>query len=230
LADGYKDYAQVSAGLLSSIKNIIFAKKNNCMNLIESLSEVHDPRRMQGQRYSSVALLLIIIMGILRSHYGYREIGRFCTNNASAMINRFGFKNGKVPSYVTIRTFIQSTDFSSIQSAFHKWAQNYVPIQAGDWIAIDGKSIRSTVSDYSNEYQNFVSLVSLYCQKREQILQVEKLENKKGNEGQTVEELLEILDLKDIVFTFDALHCKKNAQQNRSKRQSLSGESQGQSA
>jgi hypothetical protein len=101
------------------------------------------------------------------------------------------------------------TDFASIQAAFHKWAQNYVSIQAGEWIAIDGKSIRSTVSDYSNKYQNFVSLVSLFCSKREQVLHVEKLENKKDSEGQTVEDLLEILDLKDVVFTMDALHCKK---------------------
>jgi hypothetical protein len=42
--------------------------------------------------------------------------------------------------------------FLSIQSAFHKWTQSYVSIEAGEWIAIDGKSIRSTVSNYSDSY------------------------------------------------------------------------------
>ena len=168
-------------------------------------------------------------MGILRGHYGYREIGRFCEINKSCLIRKFVFKNNKVPSYVSIRAFILNVDFSSIQAAFHKWTSNYVQIQAGEWISIDGKSIRSTVSDYSNEYQNFVSLVSLFCSKREQVLHVEKLENKKANEGQIVEDLLEILDLKDVIFTLDALHCKKNATQNRRKRQSLSGQSKRQS-
>jgi hypothetical protein len=168
-------------------------------------------------------------MGILRGKYGYREIGRFCAQNKSVLINKFGFRNKKVPSYVSIRTFILTTDFVSIQKAFHQWTRSYVTIETGEWISIDGKSIRSTVNDYSNEYQNFVSLVSLFSSKREQVLHVEKLENKKGNEGQIVEELLEILDLKDVVFTMDALHCKKNATENRRQGQSLRSESKRQS-
>jgi hypothetical protein len=191
------------------------------MNLIECLQEVRDPRRAQGQRYGSVALLLIIIMGILRGCYGYREIGRFCQLNKSILIDKFNFKNKQVPSYVSIRTFVLSTDFASIQKSFHRWTRSFVKIKKGEWIAIDGKSIRSTVSDYSSDYQNFVSLVSLFCSKREQVFHVEKLENKKANEGQIVEDLLDMLDLKDCVFTLDALHCKKNAGQNCSKRQSL---------
>jgi len=194
------------------------------MSLISCLSLVKDPRRQQGQRYSSIALLLIIIMSILRGKYGYREAGRFCKLNESVLIEKFGFKNNKVPSHVSIRAFILDTDFVSIQKAFHQWAQGYVTIEEGEWISIDGKSIRSTVSDYSTEYQNFVSLVSLFCSKREQVLHVEKLENKKENEGKTVEDLLEILDLKGVVFTLDALHCKKNSKQNRIQGQSLPGQ------
>jgi hypothetical protein len=199
------------------------------MKLVKCLSEVKDSRRLQGQRYNSVSMLLIIIMSILRNKHGYREIGRFCELNKECLIAKFGFKNKNVPSHVSIRTFILSMDFSSIQTAFHKWAQDYVSIEAGEWIAIDGKSIRSTVNDPLNEYQNFVSLVSLFCSKREQVLHVEKLENKKGNEGQTVEDLLEILDLKDVIFTLDALHCKKNAKQNREREQSLPGKGKRQS-
>jgi hypothetical protein len=199
------------------------------MNLIESLHQVKDPRREQGQRYSSVAMLLIIIMSILRNKNKYREIGRFCKLNASDMVELFSFKNGKVPSHVSLRTFIMKTDFASAQAAFHQWTQRYVQIDEGEWISIDGKSIRSTVSDYSSQYQNFVSLVSLFCQKREQIIHVEKLETKKTGEGKVVEDLLDVLDLKGVNFTMDALHCKKNSTQNRSKRQSLSGKSQRQS-
>lgn len=200
------------------------------MCLLECLSGVEDPRRLQGQRYSSTSLLLIVIMAILRGKYGYREIGRFCKLNKAALIAKFGFKNSRVPSHVSLRTFIRTTDFASIQKAFHQWTQSYVPIEEGEWIGVDGKSIRSTVSDYSGEYQNFVSLVSLFSSKREQILHVEKLENKKGNEAKTVEELLETLDLRGAILTLDALHCKKNAGQNRVGRQPLPGEGKGQPA
>lgn len=184
------------------------------MNLVECLSEIKDPRRLQGQRYSSTAILLIIIMGILRGNYGYREIERFGKLNKDILISKFCFKNHKVPSHVSIRSFIRTADFASIQKAFHKWTQSYVQIEEGEWVSIDGKSIRSTVSDYSSEYQNFVSLVSLFCSKREQVLHVQKLENKKSGENQVVEELFEILELRDVVFTLDALHCKKNSRIN----------------
>ncbi|GHT75494.1 hypothetical protein FACS189456_7280 [Bacteroidia bacterium] len=190
-------------------------------NLFDALQAVKDPRRKQGQRYPVVAMLLLIIMSSLRNHFCYREIGRFCKIHEKELIKRFHFKNNHVPSHVTIRAFIKETDFASIQAAFHKWTRNYVAIEQNEWISIDGKCIRSTVSDYSNEYQNFVSLVSLFCRKREQILLVEKIENKKGNESDAVEQLLAMLDLQGVVLTLDALHCKKNAKQNCIHRQSL---------
>jgi hypothetical protein len=126
-------------------------------------------------------MLLLTITGILRGRYGYREIGRFCGKNRPHPAGRFGFKNRKVPSQVSIRTFIHPVDFVSIQAAFHKWTHSYVHIEQGEWTAIDGKSIRSAVSDCSTGYQNFVSPVSLFCSKREQVLHAEKPENKKGS-------------------------------------------------
>ncbi|MDR1091232.1 MAG: transposase family protein [Prevotella sp.] len=81
------------------------------MSLIDCLSSVSDPRRLQGQRYSSIPILLIIIMAILRGRYGYRETGRFCGLKESVLIDKFGFKNKKVPPHVSLRTFILATDF-----------------------------------------------------------------------------------------------------------------------
>lgn len=193
------------------------------MNLQESLSRVKDPRRLQGQRYSSISMLLIIIMGMLRGKYGYRELGRFCKLNSPDLIEIFNFKCRKVPSHVSIRTFIQGLDFISLQDAFYQWAREYVHIEEGEWIGIDGKSIRSTVSDSQTALQNFVSLVSLFCRKREQVLHAGRFENKTGNEVDTVNSLLDILDLKGVTFTMDALHCKKNAGQNRKSKMSLPG-------
>ena len=95
------------------------------MTLTECLQAVQESRRLQGQRYSCISMLLIIIMSMLRNKHMYREIGRFCEQHESYLIELFGFKNGQVPSFVTIRSFILATDFSSIQSAFHKWTQHY---------------------------------------------------------------------------------------------------------
>jgi hypothetical protein len=121
-------------------------------------------------------------------------------------------------------------DFVSLQDAFHQWTKAYVKIEKGDWLGIDGKAIKSTVSDYSNAYQDFVSLVSVFSRMREQVVHVEKFQNKKSYEGNVVEAIFQVLDLQDVIFTMDALHCKKNFKSNRGQRQSLCGESQEESA
>jgi phage tail sheath protein FI len=58
-------------------------------------------------------------------------------------------------------------------------------------------------------YQNFTSIVSVFAQKRGQVLMAERFENKKKSEISVVRDMLEILDIKDAVITLDALHCKK---------------------
>lgn len=160
---------------------------------------------------------------MLCNKFCYREIERFGKRNAQFLVKYSGFVNGRTPSHVSIRSFVMSIDFESVHRAFHKWASSYVPIELGEWVSVDGKCIRSTVSDYGNQYQNFASLVSFFSHKREQVLGVGLLENKKGHEPQTVEALLEMLDLKDVIFTLDALYCKKNSSKNRKQTMPLRG-------
>lgn len=199
------------------------------MNLIDYLQQVKDPRRKQGQRFTLSSFLLIIIMAMLCGKYQYREIARFCQNNESYLKKRLGIKGKHMPSHVTIRQIILTIDFRSLQKVFHEWAKTHVNIEEKEWISIDGKSINSTVSDYSTSYQNFVSMVSLFCSQKEQVLYVEKMENKKAGEAQIVEQLLDMLDLKDVIFTMDALHCKKNATKNHRQPKSLFSKGQSQS-
>ena len=181
------------------------------MNLIDQLNQVKDPRRKQGQRFPLTTVLLIIIMGIISGRYGYREITVFSKANQKDLIKNLRIKHKRVPSHVTIRDVIMRIDFDSLNNAFYKWASAYVKIEKNDWLSVDGKSIKSTVEDYDKSYQNFVSLVSVFSQKRGQVVKASAFENKKTSEISVVHQLIEILDIKDAVITLDALHCKKNS-------------------
>lgn len=179
------------------------------MNLIEFLYQVKDFRRQQGQRFALVPLLLIVIMSIMTGNTGYREIERFALANQKIFIRFFKSRKKKLPSYVTYREVIKGLDFESVLTIFHQWAQQYVKIEKGEMVAMDGKSLNSTVTDYSDSYQNFVSMVSIFSHKQGQVLKMAKLENKKSSEIPTVRELIKALELKGITFTLDALHCQK---------------------
>jgi hypothetical protein len=200
------------------------------MNLIEELSQIKDFRRKQGQRFELPQVLLIIIMGIMSGRYAYREISTFAKANQNDLVNQLKLRNSKVPSHVTIREVIMNIDFGLLNQAFSQWALGYVSIEKDDWLSIDGKSIKSTVENYNSPYQNFVSMVSVFSHKRGQIVKTATFENKKVGEASVVQTLLEMLDLHDVVFTLDALHCKKNSSNNLEPRKRLSGKAKRQPA
>jgi hypothetical protein len=199
------------------------------MNLVENLCQIKDFRRKQGLRFELTQVLLIIIMGIMSGRFGYREIASFAKANRNDLVNRLKLKKSKIPSHVTIREVIINVDFELLNKAFSQWASGYVTIKKMDWLSIDGKSIKSTVDSYNTSYQNFVSMVSVFSQKRGQIIKAAAFENKKIGEASVVQEMLEMLDLQDVVFTFDALHCKKNVTNNHKPGKQLSGKSKRQS-
>ena len=78
---------------------------------------------------------------------------------------------------------LQGVDFQKMNHAFTMWAKLYVSIELGNWRArsVNGKTIRSTVSNYDKSYQNFVSLIRFFSQKRGQVVQVARLENGKSS-------------------------------------------------
>lgn len=196
------------------------------MNLIEQLNQIKDFRRKQGQRFSIQQVLLIIIMAIMSGRYGYREIASFAKANREDLVDKLKLKKSKIPSHVTVREVIMNIDFDLLNKAFHQWAIGYITIEKDDWLSIDGKSIKSTVENYHSAYQNFVSMVSIFSQKRGQVIKTATFENKMDSEATVVQRLLEALDLKDVVFTLDALHCKKNSTNNRSPKEQLLGKGQ----
>jgi hypothetical protein len=100
-------------------------------------------------------------------------------------------------------------DYKELQLAFNQWSQQYSLIPTSEWISLDGKSLKNTVSNYDNEKQNFISCVSAFSHQRKLVLGVKMMENKEESEINVVRELIELLDLKGVVFTFDALHCQK---------------------
>ena len=100
-------------------------------------------------------------------------------------------------------------DYERLSSVFNDWASQYTHRQKGQWIALDGKSLKNTVSNCHSSQQNFVTMVSAFSHQRGEILGVKVMENKKESEINVVRELIELLDLSGVVFTMDALHCQK---------------------
>lgn len=176
------------------------------MELAEFFTHVRDPRRAQGQRFPLPALLWMTFLAIATGSQGPRKMAQFCRSNAEFFTVYFGLRHG-VPSYGPLRELLQALDKDALAQAFGRWFSPQA--QAGDWVAGDGQSLRSTVQGAHTAGQSFASVVSLYCQRTGLTLALQDYTDKKTGELSVVRELLASLQNRGVVLTLDALHAQK---------------------
>jgi hypothetical protein len=179
-------------------------------NLIQSLQEIRDFRAAQGRRYPLWLILLLIVMGTISGCRSYYALEDFGTRHYGAVSEKLGLTVTRLPSDTTFRRILQRLDFHQLVQKFEQWARDTIDLRSQEWVAIDGKSIKGTVTEPRTAYQNFVSLVSVYSCNQGVVLASEQFESKIASELTVVQTLLAALDLEGVVFTLDALHCQKN--------------------
>lgn len=186
------------------------------MELAEFFQQVRDPRRPQGQRFSLSALLWMTFLAIASGYTGPRKMAQFGRSNAAFFTAYFGLRHG-LPSYGAFRDLLQALDKDALAQAFGRW---FTPqTQAGDWVAGDGQSLRSTVQGAQQASQSVVSVVSLYCQRTGLTLALQDYTDQKTGEMSVIRDLLAGLQDRGVVLTLDALHAQKNGRCHRDQRQ-----------
>ena len=84
----------------------------------------------------------------------------FSNNNQEQLINILNIPSKKLPSYSTIRRVMMGFFESEIQFIFDEIiSANYSEHQE-DWIAVDGKSLKNTLTNYEQNGQNILIIVS----------------------------------------------------------------------
>lgn len=179
------------------------------ITLIDSLKQVKDFRTVKGTRHPLWLVLLLVIMATMSGYVGYRACGDFVKRHQEEIINSFNLPKARVPSYSTIRRVFMGVNYEELVIAFNNWSAQYASNDQQDWLSIDGKSLKNTVTNYNKESQDFVSIVSVFSSQRGLVLGLNKFNNKKTSEIHIVQDLIKVLDLAGIIFTFDALHTQK---------------------
>ena len=149
-------------------------------------------------------------MGTISGCKGYQALEDFGVRHYQAVSEKLGLTVTRLPSDTTFRRILQKLDFQALAQQFEQWANSTFDTEPGEWIAIDGKSIKGTVTEPGTAYQNFIGLVSVYSSRQGIVLASQQFESKKSGELKVVQTMLEALHLKEVVFTMDALHCQKN--------------------
>lgn len=180
------------------------------MNLIEAIKAVPEHRHPRGIRHELWLILTIILLGSCTGYWGYKPLVEFTENHRKTLIKLFNLPSDvRLTSDSTFRNIIQSLDFEILAVLFNVWSQEQLSINEGELMAIDGKSIKSTLVGGSSSYQNFVSMVDVYSHHNGWVVRHQVMENKQKSEVEVVQELVKELSGNKVVITVDALHCQK---------------------
>ena len=179
-------------------------------SLITKLELVKDHRRSEGKRHPFPLILIIIIMATMCNYVKLRSIAAFTKRYKQELIEKFKINKERVPSLSTFHRVLSGLDFDDLSEKFKQWIIENDLIEPGEWLAVDGKCIKSTVTDYQSINQNFISIVSIFSHSKKVVLMSQGYQNKKISEIAVVDAMIKTLGLEDVTFTLDALHTKKN--------------------
>jgi hypothetical protein len=179
-------------------------------SLIEQLKKIKDVRRSQGRRHPLWLILLVVILGLMMGQLEYRALGDFAKFQQRLFTKHLAIPNYQPPSYSTIRRVMMGVNWLDLIQVFNSWASQLAPLdEESSWLAIDGKSLKSTVEHYFHNHQNFISIISVFCQDNGLVLHLDRIENKHKSEIHQVHDIAMTSGLSNRVFTLDALHCQK---------------------
>jgi hypothetical protein len=148
-------------------------------------------------------------MGTISGCMGYAALEDFARRHYQAVSQHLQLPELGFPSDSTFRRVMIRIDFDQLAKVFNQWALDYVPLEQSESLAIDGKSIKATVTNYDRSYQNFVNVVSVFSVRQGLTVHLSQFQNKHNSEIAVVQAIVEALDLKGVLLTLDSLHCQK---------------------
>jgi hypothetical protein len=182
------------------------------MTLIEALQTIPDPRSSLGKRYPLWVFLLLILLGTMSGYRGYRGFARFMHRHQAHLATHLGLERAELPCYSTIRRLLNQIDYDAVAEVFNQWAASAGLLEAGDDCAMDGKSLKNTVTQAHDADQNFVSVVSMFQLRQGVVVGQAVFENGEESEINVVYQLLERLQVNGVTVSLDALHAQKKLQ------------------
>jgi predicted transposase YbfD/YdcC len=183
-------------------------------SVIEQLKLVKDFRKNRGKRHELWVVLAIILLAVLMGNVTYQDMAIFRQKQKNKLIELLQIPTNKLPSYSTLRRIMMGVDQEELQLVFQSIvSQYYFKKDELDWIAMDGKSLRNTLTNYENQEQNMLVMVSAFSPETNLVIMAESFESKDNSENAKVRSMIANCGLFNKVFTLDALHCSKETTQ-----------------
>lgn len=168
-------------------------------------ADLPDPRVVGRCDHQLLDLIAIALLAVMSGAEDWPEIERFAIVRAE-WLRTFLELPGGIPSHDTFRRVFGLLERNRFAASLFRWTQALHEATGGKLIAIDGKTLRRSLSKQSDKVA--LHLVTAWCSLNGLTLgQVACRE--KSNEITAIPELLKLLNLKGCTVTIDAMGCQK---------------------
>lgn len=180
--------------------------KNN--GVTEYFDDVELIKEYDGYYYSVSETITIVILGSICGLKNAKQIHQWAENDRTREFLKENFSIERIPSYYWLLCLLKLIKPDSLNRSFMNWAYSFMPKNAEKLtIALDGKTIRSTVQ--MDSYESPMHIISAQLSELGITLAQRSVDGK-SNEIPAVQKLLEELDIKGTMVVADALNCQKD--------------------
>jgi predicted transposase YbfD/YdcC len=174
--------------------------------LVEKLETIADPRRQCANlKHPLVDILIVGFCGVLGGCEDFVEIAEWAKGNEAFLRTFLELPHG-IPAHDTFNRVFALLKPTTLQAVLLPWLLERRGLP-GDWIHLDGKTLRHTGRTTSK--LKALHVVSAWAGQTGITLGQVAVEAK-SNEITAMPQLLELLDLHDKIVTIDAMGCQKD--------------------
>lgn len=192
----YRQYIVLPEGL--SFSRVFSVKPEPVTSLWYFLHSVPDPRRAQGTRHSLPIVLLLAILALCCGHTSYQAMEEWAQNYQDLLEEHLGFLSGHTPDGATFHRVFGRLDVEIFEEVLGNWLQTIVPLEKGEGIALDGKTISGTG----------MHLVSAFTHQLQAVL-FEMSADVKGKELVIGPQVIDQIRVADHIVTGDAMFAQR---------------------
>ena len=169
--------------------------------LVETFSQIDDPRSDSGKRHDLMDILSMVIC----EAEGWSDVELFGKSKYDWLSRFLKLPNG-IPSHDTFGRVFSRIDPTQFQRCFIDWVKGVSELTQGQVIAIDGKTLRRSHDRSSGKAA--IHMVSAWAQKNSVVLGQTRVASR-SNEITAIPHLLSMLEVSGCIVTIDAMGCQK---------------------
>lgn len=172
--------------------------------LHDVFADLTDPRIDRTKEHSLLDIVAIAICAVICGADSWVAVEEFGTTKQAWLRTWLPLPNG-IPSHDTFGRVFAALDAEHFQQGFVRWVRAVWPPNAGEVVAVDGKTLRG--SHDRGVGKDAIHLVSAWAGDARLVLAQRKVDAK-SNEITAIPDVLRMLDLDGCTVTVDAMGCQ----------------------